>query len=156
MRERRIALGILIFGLVSIFYFIPTQIELTDDYDQHSLSPAAFPNLASWIIIALAGVLLLKSFRSPFGDEKGKSADAGSGQITSEAILFGLSILYVFGFHFLGFLPATAIIIFIFFFLQGVRPVLKLLILSSGVTISVYLFFHFAMKIHFDYGVLFG
>ena len=53
-REWIIALIILSFSLLTLFYLIPTQIELTDEYALRSLSPAFYPSVSAWIIAALS------------------------------------------------------------------------------------------------------
>ena len=53
------AVSILVAALAIIFYVIPNYIDMEEEYELASLSPAFFPNLAAWVIAALAGWLYL-------------------------------------------------------------------------------------------------
>ena len=155
-REWIVALVVLAFGLLTVYYIIPTQVELTDDYELHSLSPAFFPSLAAWMVTFLAGILILKRFRRSPEEDEDKEPELSLRENLRVVAFFGLAFLFVLSFKYLGFPLATGISLLIFFFLQGIRPILKLFTLSAGVTVLVYAFFHFGMKVHFIRGVEIG
>ena len=58
-REIITALSVLASALLVIFYLIPNYIELEEEFELASLSPAFFPLIAAWIIAGLAGLYLI-------------------------------------------------------------------------------------------------
>ncbi len=58
-REIITDVAVLIGALVVLFYLIPTYIDLEQEYDLASLSPAFFPKIATWLIAGLTSLHLL-------------------------------------------------------------------------------------------------
>ena len=154
-REWIVGLVVLTFGLLTIFYIIPTQVELTEDYERTGISPAFFPTLAAWIVVVLGGVLLLNCFIGSHAEEEKKGRALSLPEELRVLASFGVAFLFVFCYKYLGFLIATLVSLLIFFTLQGIRSILKRVIMSMANTIFVYLFFHYVMKVHFLPGMLF-
>lgn len=146
---------VLAFGLLTLFYFIPTQVELTEDYERTGISPAFFPSLAAWIVVILGGVLLLNCFLGSHAEEEKTGRALSLSEELRVVASFGVAALFVLTYEYLGFLIATMISLLIFFVIQGIRPILKLVIMSVANTIFVYLFFHYVMKVQFLPGMLF-
>ena len=153
IREWVIALIILSFSLLTLFYFIPTQIEITDEYALRSLSPAFYPELSAWIIAGLSLLLIVKRFRrtAKAGDENGEGL-TGNEELRVGAA-FVIAIIFALAFKYVGFLPATFLTLILFFVLQGIKSPFKLLCLSICATAVVYVFFHYGMKVHFPSGI---
>jgi hypothetical protein len=153
IRECVVGLVLLVFSLLTLFYFIPTQIELTEEYAMRSLSPSFYPELSAWIIAFLGMLLIVRSFRkrSQTSDEEGTSM--GPKEELRVGIAFFIALFFAFCFTYLGFLLATFLALILFFILQGIRGLLKLFFLSGGATVFVYLFFQYIMKVHFPPGL---
>lgn len=64
-RELLTALTKLLAALAIIFYVIPNYIDMEEEFELASLSPSFFPNLAAWIIAALAGLLAISALWQP-------------------------------------------------------------------------------------------
>ena len=153
IKEFIIALVPLVFSLVTLFYFIPTQIELTEEYGRRSLSPAFYPELASWIVAFLSLLLIVRNLRKPPQsiDIEGTSLDFN--EELRVGVSFFIALFFAICFTYIGFLLATFLTLILFFILQGIKGVLRLLCLSGGATLFVYLFFHYIMKVHFPSGL---
>ena len=129
-REWIIAFAILAFSLFTIFYLIPHQIEITEEYELASLSPAFFPRVATWIISGLSVLLLISLFRSrKHPKEHDRSMTAGDELRVLTAM--GIGVLYVLAFKYVGFIPASCLGLAALFFLQGKRRPFRLAILSE-------------------------
>jgi putative tricarboxylic transport membrane protein len=152
-KEWIIALIPMGFSLLTIFYLIPTQIELTEEYVRRSLSPAFYPELSAWIIALLSILLIIKRFRRP----QQTADEEGPGLSRREELRVGLSfviaLFFAFCFKYIGFLPATFFTLILFFILQKIKNPLKLFCLSAAATVAVYLFFRYGMKVHFPPGI---
>jgi len=152
-REWIIAFIILSFSLLTIFYLIPSQIEITDEYARRSLSPAFYPGVSAWIIAGLSILLILKRFmrKTEGGDENGIGL-TGRDELRV-GVAFLIALFFAFAFKYVGFLPATFMTLIFFFLLQGIKSPFKLLCLSVCATAMVYVFFRYGMKVHFPHGL---
>ncbi|MFH1487435.1 MAG: tripartite tricarboxylate transporter TctB family protein [Pseudomonadota bacterium] len=153
IREWIIALIPLSFSLLTIFYLIPNQIELTDEYARRSLSPAFYPELSAWIIALLSVLLIIKRFRRPVQRAEEEGAGLSRGEEVRVGIAFVIALFFAFCFAYIGFLPATFFTLILFFILQEIKKPFKLFCLSAAATVGVYLFFRYGMKVHFPPGI---
>jgi hypothetical protein len=152
-RDWIIAFIILLFGVFTIFFLIPTQIEVTEEYELKSLSPAFFPQLTAWIITGLSVLFMISLFRSR-GHRQEKGLDITWGDEFRVVGAIVISLLYLIAFKYLGFIPASCLCLAALFWLQGMRQPLRLVFLSVGTAVIVYLVFYYAMKIRFPEGHL--
>ena len=152
-REWIIALVPLVFSLLTIFYLIPTQIELTEEYARRSLSPAFYPELSAWIIAFLSVLLILKRFRQPSQGVDEEGPGMRPKEEVRVGIAFFIALFFAFCFTYVGFLLATFLTLILFFILQGFRNPLRLFCFSAATTVVVYLFFRYGMKVHFPPGL---
>lgn len=86
-RSIDIATGVLIaaLALVALFWLIPRQIDTrVGEYD---LSPAFFPRVAAWAVLALAVALVVLRLAQP---RRGPSAQGGGPRIVAEAAVWTL------------------------------------------------------------------
>ena len=148
---------VLIGALIVLFYVIPTYIDLEQEYDLASLSPAFFPTIATWLIAGLTSLHLLfiiarkKGSVGPVEDDEWLS----SGE-QWKAVASCLSIIaYFFLMKVIGFIASTILILAFLFLFQGVKKPIKVVLTSIMVTAGLYLFFVYFMKVHFPKGVLF-
>jgi hypothetical protein len=155
---------VLALGLATLFYLIPTQVEVSARYDLASLSPAFFPELAAWLLVVLGGLLLISQLtaagRARAGRGEAETDDETRQEFTSGDELrvwavFLVSILYFYGLKYIGFIPATILGLAGLFLLQGVRGAGRLLVLSVVTAVLVYAFFHYVMNVHFPEALLF-
>lgn len=144
-------------ALLIRFYLIPNYIELSQEYAFSSLSPAFFPILAIWFIAGLAVLYLihmtLLSRAKPRYEGRKDFISAGEERMAyacSVAIIFYLLVL-----DYLGFLISTVLLLAALLVFQGVRKPIKLSLISIVVTLGVYFFFLYVMKVHFPKGIIF-
>ena len=147
-----VAFSILAFSLFTIFYLIPCQIELAEEYELKSLSPAFFPELAAWIITGLSVLLTISLYRS-HGRVQEDTREVTVGEEFRVIIAILIAVLYVFAFKYVGFIPASCLGLAALFFLQGKRRPFRLAILSVGTAVFVYLLFYYVMKVRFPEGI---
>ena len=151
-REWVIAFTILAFSLFTIFYLIPDQIEITEEYELKSLSPAFFPRIATWIITGLSVLLLIIIFRSrKHPKEDTRTMTVGDEFRVLTAMI--IAVLYVLAFKYIGFIPASCLGLAALFFLQGKRRPFRLAFLSVSTAVVVYLIFYYLMKVRFPEGL---
>ena len=151
-REWAIAIAILSFGLLTLFYFIPSQIEITEEYELKSLSPAFFPEVAAWIITGLSILHMVNLFRSgrTLKSETSALAMADEARVLTA---MAIAVLYVLAFKYAGFIPASCLGLAAMFWLQGKRRPVPLILLSAGTAVLVYLIFYHLMKVRFPEGL---
>jgi len=160
-KEIVIAVSILIFGLVTLFYLIPTQVKVAEGLEIKSLSPAFFPELAAVLIIFLSVVLIFTRFihRTDREDSDGSREPSRSEMTAREEFrvlgAFLIAALYYFGFKYFGFLITTAVCLAGMFLLQGGKKAHRIALLSITVTLGLFAFFHYVMKVYFPVGVIF-
>jgi hypothetical protein len=148
---------VLIGALIVLFYVIPTYIDLEQEYDLASLSPAFFPTIATWLIAGLTFLHLLsiivlrKESVSPVeGEEWLSSTEQWKAVASCLAI-----IAYFFLMKVIGFIFSTILVLAFLFGFQGVKKPMKVALTSILVTAGIYLFFLYVMKVHFPKGILF-
>ena len=152
-RDWIIALMILLFGVFTIFFLIPIQIEVTEEYELKSLSPAFFPQVTAWIITGLSVLFMISLFRSR-GKRQENDLEITWGDELRVLVAIVIALLYLIAFKYLGFIPASCLCLAALFWLQGMRRPLRLVFLSVGTAVIVYLVFYYAMKIRFPEGHL--
>jgi hypothetical protein len=157
VRELITAISILVATLVIIFYVIPNNIDLEPEYDLASLSPAFFPNLATWIIAALAGLhivnLLFQKKKAAAGDGEEEWLSR-SEELSAYKSAFVI-VLYFFAMKYVGFLISTALVLAALFVLQDIKKPLRVILISILVTVGIFLFFFYVMQVHFPKGAIF-
>jgi len=146
-----IALFILLFSLFTYFYLIPAQIEIAEEYDLRSLSPAFFPEVATSIIAGLSILLMISLLRSRRRREN-VASQTNFGDEIRVAAAIGISAAYVIAFKYMGFIPASILVLGALFRLQGKR-FFKLIFLSTGTVLFVYFVFYYVMKVRFPKGL---
>jgi hypothetical protein len=156
-REIITDVSVLIGTLVVLFYVIPAYIDLEQEYDLASLSPAFFPTIATWLIAGLTFLHLLfiiarkkKSVDPEEGDEWLSSSEQWKALGSCLAI-----IAYFFLMKVIGFIVSTILVLAFLFWFTGVKKPLQVALTSILVTAGLYLFFLYVMKVHFPKGVLF-
>jgi putative tricarboxylic transport membrane protein len=152
-RDWIIALIILLFGVFTIFFLIPMQIEVTEEYELKSLSPAFFPQVTAWIITGLSVLFMISLFRSRGHRQEAAPEITWNDEFRVMAAI-GISVLYLLAFKYVGFIPASCLCLAALFWLQGIRRPLRLTILSVGTVVIVYLIFYYVMRIRFPEGLL--
>jgi len=156
-REKISTVSVLVGALLVRFYVIPNYIEITEDYDLASLSPAFFPILATWVIAGLAALNIALTFLR--GKRRTYGGDGEAWLSPGEERKAYLSALVIIGYFvamkLVGFLISTILLLAILFLLQGVKGPLKVAITSLSVTAGIYLFFLYVMKVHFPIGLIF-
>jgi len=156
-RERLIDFAILVGCLLVRFWVIPNYIEITEEYELASLSPAFFPVLSTWVIAGLAFLHLalgLIQKRSPIDEAEAEEWLTPREEYKAYACTLVI-IAYFFAMKCVGFLISTALMLAALFVIEGVKGPLKVVITSVSVTIGVYLFFLYVMQVHFPVGVIF-
>lgn len=156
-RERIIDLSVIGGCLLVRFYVVPNYIEITEEYELASLSPAFFPILATWVIAGLAALHLIFGLAMKRGRAQGEEPEEWlTPKEEYKAYACTLVILaYFFAMSYIGFLISTALMLGALFGIQGVRGPVKVIVTSLSVTIGVYLFFLYVMQVHFPLGVIF-
>jgi hypothetical protein len=152
LREWFIAVGILFFSLFTIFYLIPAQIEVTEEYELRSLSPAFFPEVAASIIAGLSVLFMISLFRSR-SFQRSENPQMTWGDEYRVIAAIGISVVYVLAFKYMGFIPASILGLAALFWLQGKRRPLRLIFLSVGTVLFVYFIFYYVMKVRFPEGL---
>ena len=64
-------------------------------------------------------------------------------------------IVYLLVLNYIGFLISTVLVLAGLLVMQGVRKPIKVSLISIGVTLGIFLFFLYVMKIHFPKGIIF-
>jgi hypothetical protein len=156
-RDLITAVSILAAALAIIFYVIPNFIDMEEEFELASLSPAFFPGLASWVIAALAGVLVISALL-----QKNKSVtDEGNQEWLSRAEELNayksalVIVGYAFAMKYIGFLIATALVLSVLLVFQDIKKPLHVALISILVTGGVFLFFYFIMQVHLPKGLIF-
>ena len=156
-REKITALSVLVGAMLIRFYVIPNYVDLPQEYSHASLSPAFFPILAVWFIMGLAVLYLIHAFLPARGGSRyqGDNDWISTGEERKAYVSSLIIIVYLLVLAVLGFLISTVMVLAVLFILQGVRKPLKVALISILVTIGVYLFFLYVMKVHFPEGIIF-
>ena len=152
LREWVIALSILLLSLFTLFYLIPAQIEITEEYELRSLSPAFFPEVAASIIAGLSILFMISLFRSA-GFQKEEISQMTRGDEYRVIAAIGISVVYVLAFKYMGFIPSSILGLAALFWLQGKRQPIRLIFLSVGTALFVYFIFYYVMKVRFPEGL---
>ena len=156
-RDLITAVSILAAALAIIFYVIPNFIDMEEEFELASLSPAFFPGLASWVIAALAGVLVISALLqknksvTDEGNEEWLSRAEELNAYKSALVIVG----YAFAMKYIGFLIATALVLSVLLVFQDIKKPLHVALISILVTGGVFLFFYFIMQVHLPKGVIF-
>lgn len=122
-REVITAVSILVATLAIIFYVIPNHIDLEEEFELASLSPAFFPNLAAWIIAALAGLLAISTLWEPkkmvtdSSDEEWLSRAEERNAYKAALVI----VVYVLAMKYIGFLIATVLALAVLIVLQDIK-----------------------------------
>ena len=155
-REIITDVSVLIGALIVLFYVIPTYIDLEQEYDLASLSPAFFPKIATWLIAGLTSLhlLIIARRKESLGPVEGEEWLSSSEQWKALACCLAI-IAYFFLMKVIGFIASTILILAFLFWFQGVKKPMKVALTSIMVTAGLYLFFLYVMKVHFPKGVLF-
>lgn len=156
-REIIIDVTVLIGALIVLFYVIPTYIDLEQEYDLASLSPAFFPKIATWLIAGLTALHLLSIIagrKGSVGPVEGEEWLSSGEQWKALASCLAI-IAYFFLMKVIGFIVSTILVLAFLFLFQGVKKPIKVALISIMVTAGLYLFFLYVMKVHFPEGVLF-
>jgi putative tricarboxylic transport membrane protein len=158
IKQLTITAGVLCFCLVTLFVFIPTQIEQAPQYDLSSLSPAFFPELAVLLMGGLAVVLLISQVRRVMTGLP--PVNEGVEPLTREeeikaAQSMVVAIVYAILLVPLGYLITTTLAVGVLLRLQGPTPIRKLIAIPVLTTIGTYLFFLHVMNVHFPMGKIF-
>ena len=156
-REKITALSVLAGALVVRFFVIPNYIEITEEYELASLSPAFFPKLAVWVIAGLAVLHLVFTFSRRKSQIHGEDIEEwlSPGEEWKAYISSLVIIGYFFAMKAIGFLISKLIVLVVLFIIQGAKGPLKVAITSISVTAGVYLFFLYVMHVHFPKGLIF-
>jgi uncharacterized membrane protein YozB (DUF420 family) len=160
-KEITISASIMLLGLVTLFYLIPAQVDVSEDFEVKSLSPAFFPELAAILIVLLSGILIVTWFvhRKDRAENEGLRESSGSEMTAGEEMrvvgAFIIAALYYLGFKYLGFLISTVICLAGMFLLQGGKRGFHIAALSVTVALGLFAFFHYVMKVYFPVGILF-
>jgi hypothetical protein len=153
-RELITAISILVATLVIIFYVIPNHIDLEQEFELASLSPAFFPNLAAWIIAALACLhivnILLQKKKAVPGDGEQEWLSP-----PEERSAYKSAFVIVFAMKYVGFLISTTLVLAALFVLQDIKRPLRVILISILVTVGIFLFFFYVMQVHFPKGAIF-
>ena len=155
LREWIIAIGILFFSLFTIFYLIPSQIEVTEEYELASLSPAFFPEVSASLIGGLSVLLIISLFRSR-GERREEVTQMTMEDEFRVIAAIGIAAVYVLAFKYMGFIPASILGLGALFWLQGKRRPLRLILFSVGTVLFVYFIFYYVMKVRFPGGLWWG
>ena len=156
-RDLITAVSILAAALAIIFYVIPNFIDMEEEFELASLSPAFFPGLASWVIAALAGVLVISALLqknksvTDEGNEEWLSRAEELNAYKSALVIVG----YAFAMKYIGFLIATALVLSVLLVFQDIKKPLHVALISILVTGGVFLFFYFIMQVHLPKGLIF-
>jgi hypothetical protein len=156
-RELITALSTLAGALFVIVYVIPYHIELEQEFEFASLSPAFFPRLAAWIIAGLSALQLAiivtqRKKRAVADPDKEWLSPKEERSAYKSALVV---IAYFFALKYVGFLIATTLLLAALLILQNIKKPLKVILISVPVTLGVFLFFYFIMQVHFPKGVIF-
>jgi hypothetical protein len=152
LREWIIAIAIFTFSLFTILYLIPSQIEVTEEYDLKSLSPVFFPEVSAYLIALLSILLMVSLFRSGKRPMEEIPYMTRADELRVIAAI-GIAAAYVLAFKYMGFIPASILGLGALFWLQGKRQPLRLILLSAGTTLVVYFIFYYVMKVRFPEGL---
>jgi hypothetical protein len=157
IRELITAISVLVASLAIIFHVIPNNIDLEQEFELASLSPAFFPNLAAWIIAALACLHIVNTL---FQKKKAVTGDGENEWLSppEERSAYKSAfviVLYFFVMKYVGFLISTALVLAALFVLQGIKKPLRVILISILVTVGVFLFFFYVMQVHFPKGAIF-
>ena len=156
-REVITAVSILVAALAIIFYVIPNYIDMEEEFELASLSPAFFPNLAAWIIAALAGLLAISALWQPKkaatdnSDEEWLSRTEELNTYKAALVIVG----YVLAMKYIGFLISTVLVLAVLLVLQDIKKPRHVGLISILVTGGVFLFFYFIMQVHLPKGLIF-
>ena len=156
-REKISALTVIVCGLAVQFLVLPNFIDITEEYDLLSLSPAFFPRLTVWLVTGLGALYLILTF-SRHGN-KGDKADTEAWLSPAEEGKSLLCILLIIGYflalRFFGFIIGTILVLAVMLPVQGVRGPVKIGLISILSTLGIHLLFLYVLQVHFPEGIFF-
>ena len=157
LRDRDIVTSVfIILGALTVqFLILPYFIEMEESYDLASLSPAFFPKLATWIVTALAALLLCFTVFQRKKENKQDKGTLDNRELRRVYTAFAFVVVYIFAMKLMGFLVSTTLFLGALFFLQGIRKPFKIAAASLIVTFGVYFLFLYVMQVHFPKGLFF-
>lgn len=153
LREWIIAIGIFSFSLFTIFYLIPSQIEATEEYELKCLSPAFFPEMSAVLITGLTVLFMISllTYRRKRGGDSPHMTMEDEFRVLAA---IGIAVVYVVAFKYMGFIPASILVLFALFRLQGKTRHVRLILLSAVTVLFVYFIFYYVLKVRFPVGLL--
>lgn len=142
MIDRLFGVFLLLLGL--FFVWGGTQLEVPFSYDP--LGPKFFPIAAGALLSVLAVIAIIKAKKVNF---------PASNTMIKTALIVVLLFGYQLTFDFLGFLPATAILVFFISRIFKGTP-MQALSAAIGVSTSVYLIFNVLLDVPLPIGTIFN
>jgi hypothetical protein len=136
IREVFIFSGVLCFSLVNHFFFIPT-------YVVEEGTPAVYPILLNVGLLVFGAFYLLEIFLT--GKDSDESSDEAqenklvkTGRVIVLLVLMGIWIYIM---EHVGFLLSSAVFLFLASFCYGSRELIKILLVSTILPLTIYLIF---------------
>lgn len=157
-RDRVVDISIIIWAFILRFYVIPHQIKITEEYTLVSLSQDFFPKITTWLIAGLAMLHLVLTFKKERSHVIEDDVEAWLSPKEEFKVYVSslLIISYLITMKYIGFIISTIAVLVLLFVMQGVKGPIKLILISTVVTIGVYLLFLYILKVHFPTGLIFG
>ena len=159
MGHRDIWFGIVLIatGLFLYFVLIPWQVDVPSGWKGTSLSPAFLPKIIAVCISVLGISLSIYSYISHRGLHATSTVEGASKREQNVRVLV-TSLIFLFYFlliSYVGFLIATAIMLFVFCWFMGSRKWAVIILLTVLGTTATYFIFEKLMLIQLHRGYLF-
>lgn len=147
-----IALVCMILTIFFLAVIVPVQIPLPK-FSGGGTTPRAIPKVCCWIILAMAAIMLIRTFLNDkncfqvFAREIGLALkQKHTGLKVHVLLIYALSVLYYWGYTTIGFIITTLVIFPFYAYTLGCRKLVPILATDITLTFVVYYFFAIFMK----------
>ena len=137
-------IAFLVLGLLMVFIIIPWQIADPSAADE--LGPRFFPRIICSSMAVLGALLTYHGYRKR-NEENQKTLGVSMQGLKYIAVTFGILIVYVLSLYFLPYMVSTAIGLFLLMYFYGQRNWVKLIGVSVGLPIVIYLSFTYLLML---------
>jgi putative tricarboxylic transport membrane protein len=136
-------IGCIFFLLVGI-WFLVNSLFLTGTQNPMDVGPAAFPILSSIGIILASLFYMIREVRKKSGESSGRITITNRFKVIFSMILL---VAYILVMQFAGYYIASIVFIPFFLYLVGVKNLLKLIPVSVGFILFVYVVFDILLEV---------
>ncbi len=141
IKESRVdQIGGIILGIFSLLlYFVIIPLEVGDT-SKFGVSPRFLPQILALLLMFLSICQVISGYKKR-GQEDQKIYTINPNELKLILKSLGVFIIYIIALNITGYLITTVVALAVFMFLYGQRNIKRIVLVSVGIPIAIYLFF---------------